>query len=202
VWAFRTILRPALAVLVFGGVARGEDIGDPAMFGKSNGGLHGYLLIGAKRYTVDGAVRFDGTRLEGVKFSVMLDAGATSIEIVSQADGNSTVIFSGRKYLVPNDMLAGWGDALVPGRTEVELSGEYTRSSGDDGISCESKSFVWLGPCFPAKVRYLYGVGRVGLSPSGPCQVVVYSLAEWNNPFHETVLLHLFLKGPKEGAEQ
>ena len=198
----RLVLSLALLVLGAGRTAEGEGSADSVTDRGWTGSLHGYVLVGERRYAVDGTVHFDGDRMTRLGLSVALGTGPAHLEVAYQRDGGTSIAFAGRRYSVSGDMLLGWGEALLRDQAGIESGGQYTHREEDGGIAWERKDFLWLAPCFPARVRYLYSVGQGGLSRSGPCQIAVHSLAEWNNPFHETVLLHLFLKGPEQGAER
>jgi hypothetical protein len=191
-----------LGIAFVSGTAQAAGTEDGIRGGEWSGSLHGHVLIGDRRYAVDGKAFFAHSRMVRLELSVALETGHARASVAIRPEGGNTITFAGREYPMPRDQLVDWGKELTKTMAEVESSGKYTRSAEDNEVSWESRSFVHLGTCFPAKVRYVYRVGQEGLLPSGPCRLAVYSLAEWNNPFHETVVLELLLRGPEQGAER
>jgi hypothetical protein len=147
-----------------------------------------------------GQLSLQGGELAALELSVVLGSTPATIK-VARGNGPSVVVTSANGTRIERaDLLAVWGKALLSTADELERTGMYARSVEAEGVVLESKSTVEIAPCFPVKVQYFFLPMKEGATPGGPCQVAFYSLAEWNNPFHENVVMHLFMMASGKGV--
>ena len=157
--------------------------------------LSGDLTIGDTAYTVGCEVVRTNRECRSLALSIY--SGATPIvkmEATRAGDDGPTLQYRGRRYRLEASILRAWGDFVCLTAKDIRSRFRGSRTQREGGKwGWELSDQEILRPGLPAKICFVFpsSEGNEEAETVHFTEVIVWSLAEWNNSFNENLLLHL-----------
>jgi len=184
-----------LIVIALSQALAGDDAVDGVADAEIN--MTGDLTIGDATYTVKSNIILDRGACRSLAMSIH-DGGlrVTEIEVTSTDSEGAIGKYGGRRYRLDASIPSAWAQlASLTAKDVVSRFKGVKTSLHGGGWSWEVADMQTLRPGLPVKMRFVFpdSEGDDDSENLAFSEIVVWSLAEWNNSFNENLLLHLRL---------
>ena len=160
--------------------------------------ITGSLVIGEQKYIVDGQINRDD-KLIVIDFAARQGKNVINKIKAFVSTTYSYYEFNDIKYPLSNERAMAWRQQINSGFISLIKSNNFSQTRKDDTMVYDSEGLIEISDSLPGKLRLVYqslsdkqerkktGEKKIGRLIS----IRFFSLAEWNNCFHNYVALSL-----------